>query len=272
MWGELALSLKNGNVYMLIIAGLSFITCTIILERLITLQFIYNLDFPKFLTNLKKMVNSEDHDRAINLCRSASKTSLPKIALRALEAVENDPSTVRGTIEEETIEFIPRLESRLNFMPAIATTIMLVGILGTIDSLWWAFHSIDVLDTAKKQASLANGIAGSLNPTAIGIISSMIILAAHQLLKSMSVRVIDRIHHGVTVLSNLLVPEEVVATTVVSSASGIPAASGGANPDAIVDSGISEDVPPLNSQEEVTSDEVFDDAVVDDIKDEEEII
>ena len=92
-----------------------------------------DIDFSKFLSSLKKMISSEDYERAINFCKSVSKTSLPKITLRAIEASENDPTTVRGTIEEETIEFLPKIENRINTLPALATLIMLIGILGTID-------------------------------------------------------------------------------------------------------------------------------------------
>ena len=46
-------------------------------ERLIMLQFVYHIDFAKFLGNLKKMVAAEDLGRAINLCKNVSSTSLP---------------------------------------------------------------------------------------------------------------------------------------------------------------------------------------------------
>ena len=88
----------------------------------------------------------------------------------ALEAADSDPTKVRGTIEEEALEFLPSIERRLGALPALTLLIMLVGILGTIDSLWVAFQSVDVLDTAKKQATIAQGIASSLSPTALGLL------------------------------------------------------------------------------------------------------
>lgn len=265
MWGELALSLKNGNIYLIIIMVMFFISSIIMFERFIMLQFVYNIDFSKFLTNLKKMITSEDYERAMNLCKSASKTSLPKIALRALEAAENDPTSIRGGIEEDTIEFLPKIESRLSLMPAIATLIMLVGILGTIDGLWWSFYSIDILDTAKKQASLAAGIAQSLNPTSASLIASLLILASHQLLKGIAIKIVERVHHGIAVLHNLLVPEEVATYVAAASA---PAPEPRDKSDAIVDD-VGDDMP---NPEEGSPDDSFDDAIVDDIKDEEEII
>lgn len=264
MWAELAASFQDGNGYMISMLILAFFASILIFERIFMLQFVYNIDFQKFLKSLKKMIASEDYERAINFCKSVSKTSLPKITLKAIEASENDPTTVRGTIEEETIEFLPKIENRVNTLPALATIIMLLGILGTIDSLWWAFHSVDVLDTAKKQASLANGIAASLNPTATGILVCMLILGSHQFIKGLAIRITERVHLGLAILHNLLVPQD-VATTVVAAA---PTPMMGMSESDVITDNINE-APPV---EEGPSDDDFDDASVEDIKDEEEII
>lgn len=263
MWSQLAASLQHGNGYLITMMVLAFIGTVILFERFIMLQLVYHIDFKKFLGNLKKTVQAEDFDRAINICKSASQTSLPHICLKALEAAERDPTTVRGTIEEETIDFLPRIESRLPFLPALATLILLVGILATLDALWGAFDSIAVLDTAEKQARLANGIAGSLNPTAFGLIACMLFVAGHQLLKGIAVRLVERVHHGVTVLSNLLVPQEF--------ATYAPAAAmaGDAYGASDLSAPMNESIP---TQQQEAEDESFDDASVEDIKDEEEII
>jgi biopolymer transport protein ExbB/TolQ len=262
MWGELAHSIQHGNIYVMLVLVLSFFSLIVIFERLIMLQFVFHIDFSKFLANIRKMIAAEDMDRAINLCKSVSSTSLPKITLRALEAAEADPTTIRGTLEEETIEFLPKLERRINLLPALATLIMLVGILGTIDGLWNAFHSIDVLDTAKKQASLAQGIAGSLNPSALGLIVCMFILAGHQVLRGIAVTLTERVHYGVTVLTNLLVPQEVAHFMPI-------AAPEPAMAQADVSTDTKRDAAP---KEQETQEDSFDDASVEDIKDEEEII
>ena len=257
MWAELALSFQQGNIYILLMIFCTFMATVLIFERVIMIQLVYNIDFSKFLQNFRKMITSNDYDRASNLCRSVSNTSLPRIALRAVEAYEVDPTTVRGKIEEDTIDFLPKLEARLSHLPPLATIVMLLGILGTIDQLWWSFHSIDVLDTAKKQASLAQGIAGALNPTAMGILSCMIILSLHQLLRSMAIKTAEKVHYGLAILHNLLVPAD-VATYVAAPAS-----------DASHDD---EELGESPQADEGIDDDAFGDAAVEDIKDEEEII
>jgi biopolymer transport protein ExbB/TolQ len=267
MWGELAHSLQHMNGYMWSILAIGTVAAIVLFERIIMLQLVYHIDFPKFLANLRKMVAAEDLDRAITLCKNTSATSLPRIAMRALEAAETDPTRVRGTIEEETIDFLPNIERRLGVLPAFTLLIMLIGILGTIDALWTAFQSIDVLDTAKKQATLAQGIAASLNPTALGLIFGMILLAGYYLIKGMAVNLAERVHYGVTVLTNLLAPQEAMAYMPM-----VASTDSGSAPAPVSEKTAEEFTPGPKEEAPASSDDSFDDVSVEDIKDEEEII
>lgn len=269
MFGEIAHSFQQGNIYLMLILGAGFLGFIIVFERLIMLQFVFNINFDKFITNLKKMLNAEDLDRAASFCKSVSGTSLPYIAKRAIEAADTDPTTIRGTIEEETIAFLPRLEARIGFLISLATIIMFLGILGTIDSLWSTFHAIDVLDSTKKQVAISQEVASALNPIAFGLMISMLIIVSHQVIKGMALRVTDRIHHGVTVLTNLMVPQEMAAfvPAMAATAGAVNAAASQAAP---------AEQASTNEQPQATegagSDANFDDASVQDIRDEEEII
>ncbi len=267
MFGEIAASFQKGNIYLSLMLFLGFLGTAIIFERLIMLQFVYHLDFSKFLSNLKKLLSAEDTSRALGFCKSVSSTSLPGIARRALEAAESDPTTIRGAIEEETIDFLPRVEARIGFLMAISTLIMLTGVLGAIDSLWNTFHAVSVLDTAQKQASLGIEIARALNPAAFGVLLSMVILVGYYLVRGMAIRLTERMHYGVTVLTNLLVPPEVANFMPVAMAAPVAAAAGSA-----ASAAASPESPAPNASEGVATDANFADASVEDIRDEEEII
>jgi hypothetical protein len=263
MFGEIAASFQRGNIYLTAMLLLGFIATAIIFERIIMLQVVYHLDFNKFLSNLKKLLSNEDTSRGLSFCKSVSSTSLPGIARRALEAAETDPTTIRGTIEEETIDFLPRIETRIGGLMAISTLIMLTGILGAIDSLWNTFHAVSVLDTAQKQASLGNEIARALNPAAFGVLLSMVVLVGYYLVRGMAVRLTEKMHYGVTVLSNLLVPAEVASYMPMAMAAPITA-------DAMPMTAHAESTQPTS--EGAATDANFADAAVEDIRDEEEII
>ncbi len=262
MWSQLAVSLQSGNPYLYLILFLGFLGTVIIFERLIMLQVVYSMDFKKFLNNLRRSVQAEDIERAVSICKNASYTSLPAIGLKALEAKERDPNTVRGAIEEESIDFLPKIEARIGSLPALATLILLIGILGTIDGLWSAFDSVEILDSTEKQIRLSNGIAGSLNPTTLGLLIAMLFLTAHQLLRGLALRLTERIHYGVSVLTNLLAPAEMATfvPTVTVASTALAAAPAGAH-----------ESPAAHNKMEV-EDDSFDDSSVEDIKDEEEII
>jgi len=206
MWGELAESMRQGNTYISVMIFLGFIGTSIMLERLFMLLFVYNINNRKFVAELRKMINAGDSERGMNFCKSVSSTGIPYIALKSLEAHGQDPLTVKGSLEENTIEFLPKVEARINLIPAIATVVLLLGVLATIDGMWASFNALDVLDTAKKQVILGKGIASSLAPTSLGLIISMILLAGSQVIRGMAISVTEKIHHGVSALGNLLIP------------------------------------------------------------------
>lgn len=266
MWGEIADSMRAGNGYITAMFVLGFLGAVVLFERFTMLFFVYNINNRKFISELRKMVLADDKERAMSYCKNVSGTGVPYIALKTLEAQAADPSSVRGAIEEAAIEFIPKIEARINVIPAMATLILLTGVLGSIDGLWAAFHSIDVLDTAKKQAILAQGVAASLAPTSLGLLICMVLLTGGQMIRGVAVNITDKIHHGVSAITNLLVPNDVAIVNT--------------QPVIISQQTVDKTPPPPTVSESFNApakrtgetQNAFDDVTIDDIKDEEEII
>ena len=204
MWNELLHGLSEGNSYLLAMSVVGFLTLVIAIERIILLTFVYNINYVKFLNNLRKLLSSKEYSKAIQFCRKTSRTSVPYIAQHAITAYENDPSKAQATLEEQTLEFLPRIETRISWLPVFATVVLFLGILATIDQLWWAFYSFDVLNTSQKQLTLSSYISKSLNPTAGALVLSSTIFIIHQILKSSALKIIDYTHYSITVISNLL--------------------------------------------------------------------
>lgn len=272
MWSQLALSFQHGDKYIYIMLALAFVGVVLIFERLIMLQFIYHIDFRKFLDNLRKMILAEDLPRAISFCKKVSGRSLPRISLKALEAAESDPSRVRGIIEEETLDMLPKIEARITAIPAVATIVFLVGVLATIDSLWVTFNAVDILDTAKKQAIAAQGVAASLNYTAMGLLICMVLLFGHQIVRGMALRLAHQLQHGTTVLTNLVAPQGITYAAPVAMAAA-PSAAAPVEQYTNNEEYVADAAAPVEQAPAAAAPaENFNEAAVDDIKDEEEII
>ena len=61
-------------------------------------------------------------------------------------------------IDAASLEMIPKLERRLNYLALIASTSStLLGLLGTINGLIRAFAAIAAADPAQRQAILSSG-------------------------------------------------------------------------------------------------------------------
>lgn len=273
MWSQLALSFQHGDLYVYSMMTIAFVGLVIIFERIIMLQFVYQLNFGKFLDDIRKMILAEDTNRAINFCKKVSGTSLPRIGLKALEASESDPSRVRGVIEEESMALLPSIENRINALPPLATVVLLIGMLGTVDHLWTTFSAIDILDTAKKQATASQGIASSLTHTAMGLLVCMVILIGHQIVRGMAVKLVQRLQHGVTVLTNLIAPAAIAMTAMpVAVAASASATQEGQDNYQNAEEYVADANAPAAVTAAAAPTESFNEAAVDDIKDEEEII
>jgi hypothetical protein len=91
----------------------------------------------------------------------------------------------------------------------------------------------------------------------------MSLMAGFYLIKGMAVNLVERLHHGVAVLNNLLVPHEAVAYMPMAGGDTAPASMGSSAP---------QEFAAPKEEAAATAEESFDDVSVEDIKDEEEII
>jgi hypothetical protein len=281
MWTELSLGLKSGDPILWAMAFFLALSLLVIMERFVTLYFYYNINFSQFSTEIKKMVLSQDYEKAIAFSRSVSKTSGAKIALEALEAYDLDPLSVKGRIDESVLEFLPRVEQRMYALPVFASIMVLLGICGSLYHIWNTFHATQVLESAYTQSTFNHGIAQSLNLSLVGAISAVLILAGHGLLRGVALRITNGILLLTTVLTNLLVPKTagivsqstMAAPTMVKADKEFSSAAGETNTSSPIDSqSTANNTSPATNQSATLEDALNDSSPVEDIKDEEEII
>ena len=265
MWQSVFNSLKSGDIYFIILSVFMFFALFCFFQRFILLQFVYNINFEKFVDKLKILVKSNEAEQALELCKKTSNVGFPRIAEKAVEAGIGDPSMVRGVIEEEVVAFVPRLDKGSSFLSLIGVLAVLVGVVGTISSLWTTLYSMEVVDTTQKQLSIGLQMSESLSYTMCALIICISCVLMSFYIKSQAVNIANKIYHGVSVLHNLY-PQQ--------PGFGFVSAPAPEPDKTAEDSSMEEgqEVFESGASTEVSSADIGEFSEVDEIKDEEEII
>jgi len=190
----------------------------VILERLFILQFVYRIHFVEFTKAIRKMIAAGDLERARAYCIASSKTGLPLIVAKALDAYQMDPFRVRMSFLEESLLFMPRIRRRIGQLPHLATAAVLVGAIASVQSVWQAFHTSNVLDGIKSFA-FHQGMSQALNPLVLALFASLTLVIPWGILEAIATRLEQEMEYSITVVMNLIAPE---TQAVFSSPMGIP--------------------------------------------------
>lgn len=198
---------RHNAIVPFIILALIAVGWIIVIERFITLQFLYRINFPKFNASMKKMLASGDFTRAKALCQATSTTGLPLITLRAIDAYESDAYRVRLVLSEEALGFIPRVRRRISQLPNLASAAVLMGALAAIHGVWQSFHTAEVLELGVKTFAFTKGISQSLTPLALAMAAAALLVVPYGILDAIASRIESEIEHSLTVVLNILAPE-----------------------------------------------------------------
>jgi biopolymer transport protein ExbB len=193
-----------GGVWMAPIAIALGIAMGIVLERFIRLYLHYPIDGASFMFEVQKHILANDIDGAIRLCNGAGKAALPKIIKAGLQRASREESQIQNAIDAASLEMIPKLERRLNYLALIANIATLLGLLGTIGGLIKSFAAVAMADPAQRQAILAAGIAEAMNATFFGLLTAIFTMIMHSILTNRATRLLEDIDEFGVKLLDLL--------------------------------------------------------------------
>lgn len=259
---------RQDSVIPFAILALVLVGWVVILERFITLQFIYRVNFKRFNQSMKKMLAAGDLERAKSLCHNTSKTGLPLITARAIEAYETDSFRVRLVLSEETLAFMPRIRRRISQLPNLATGAILLGSLAAIHGVWQAFFTAEILELGVKTFAFTQGISHSLTPLALAMFAAVILVLPYGILDAIAARLEGEIEHSLAIVLNILAPETQPVVAAIAAPAAQPVDTG------FRDEPEQDEEPQGESIEDLTAD--IDNEVIGDnaeaVPDEEEII
>lgn len=180
------------------------------IERIYYVMVRSNINAPKFMAEIRKLVKAGDYDKAISLCNSARDKALPLVILAGLKKVSESERiefrAIQNSVDEGTLEVIPRLQERTGYLATLANVSTLLGLMGTIYGLIAAFNSVSApgIDATEKSRMLAAGISVAMNTTLVGLSIAIPAILIYTFINNKTVKIIDEIDEHTVKLINLI--------------------------------------------------------------------
>lgn len=197
-------------LFMWVIAAFGAIALAIAIERIYYILVRSNVNADKFMAEIRKLVAGGNMDRAIALCEKGKQKALPFVVLRglkrAIESEQLDFRAIQNAVDEGTLEVIPRLQERTNYLSMFANVATLTGLMGTIYGLILAFAAVGSpsIPEAQKQQYLTNGISAAMNTTIFGLVVAIPNLIIYTYISNRTTKIIDEMDEHLVKLINLI--------------------------------------------------------------------
>lgn len=169
-----------------------------------------NINSNKFMAEIRKLVKAGKYNQALELCESAKDKALPRVVSAGLRKVAESESidfrAIQNSVDEGTLEVIPKLQERTGFLAMIGNVSTLIGLMGTIYGLILAFSAVSEAgyDAAQKSAFLAAGISTAMNTTLTGLAIAVPSILIYTFLHNKTMQIIDEIDEHTVKLINLI--------------------------------------------------------------------
>jgi len=201
---------QDGSFFMYFIALFGAIAAAIAAERIYYIVVRSNVNADKFMAEIRKLVAGGNMERAIELCEKGKLKALPFVVLRGLKRANEsetlDFRAIQNAVDEGTLEVIPKLKERTNYLSMLANVATLTGLMGTIYGLILSFASVgsESVPEAEKSKLLANGISTAMNTTIFGLMVAIPTLIIYTYIANRTSKIIDEMDEHLVKLINLI--------------------------------------------------------------------
>lgn len=168
--------------YAIVLTGIA--SLAIIIERVKTLYYDFNLKTESFMAQLNSLLLSDKIEESVTFCEANKDKPVAHIIKSVLERADRDEESMKKSFEISFTEVLPKVVKRLGFLAMLANVATLLGLLGTIQGLILAFQAVAHADPSQKQTLLAEGISVAMNTTAMGLSVAIPVLVVQSLLSS----------------------------------------------------------------------------------------
>ncbi len=160
--------LQIGGFTMYILLFCSFVSVTILLERIIYYKKLSRTKRAEFMTKIIRALESGNIERAMEICKETY-APFANVIYSGLELHDHREKEISNAMEREiTIETI-KLERRISIVGTIGNTAVYIGLFGTVLGIIRAFHDIATAG-AGGMSIIIGGVAEALVCTAMGLL------------------------------------------------------------------------------------------------------
>lgn len=197
---------KEGGIFMYPILLTGVIAAAVGTERLLVILSAGRIKAEKLLARVMSALRSGNFTQAVSACRGGD-APLLRVGAAILEQPDGPVTAevLQDTADAAASVHLAPLTRRLSYLVMLANVATLLGLLGTIFGLIYAFGAVDAADPAQRSALLARGIAQALNTTAFGLIIAVPTLALHGFLVNQVESITDQVDAFSSRLISLLV-------------------------------------------------------------------
>jgi len=203
-------------MWTLLVVAAFMIAVTI--ERFIYIFSVSKINVPLFMAQIRKAVTARDYKKAITYCSAVKDKALPQVVLAGLLKASKmstpDFRSVQNAVDESTLEIIPKLQARTNYLALIGNIATLIGLLGTIFGLMEAFEAVSegvakgALEAGQGSEQLTRGIATAMNTTFLGLAVAIPAISFYTIIHNKTNQIIDEIDEHLVKLINLITREK----------------------------------------------------------------
>ena len=160
--------LQTGGFTMYILLFCSFLSLTILLERILYYRKLSKTKRAEFMTRIKRAFKSGDIEKALEVCNETT-APFAHVIYSGLELHQQQEKGISNAMDREITVETTKLERFTGIVGTIGNTAVYIGLFGTVLGIIRAFH--DIATTGAGGMSIViGGVAEALVCTAMGLL------------------------------------------------------------------------------------------------------
>ena len=156
-----------GGFTMYILVFCSFLSVTILVERIIYYRKQSKTKRADFMTKIRRELERGNIEKAMKICKETL-APYSKVVYCGLELYGHHEKEISNVMEREVTIEVTKLERYTSIVGTIGNTAVYIGLFGTVLGIIRAFHDIAVAGTG-GMAVVIGGVAEALVCTAAGL-------------------------------------------------------------------------------------------------------